>query len=71
VSADGRTLYVAAMVPVRSVSTIRMRSSRTFYPNEADQIQVSGGGPTGLALDERRGRLYVLTASTMESPWSM
>jgi hypothetical protein len=35
----------------------------TFNPKttSANYIQVSGGGPSGLALDEARGRLYVMT----------
>ena len=33
----------------------------TFFPSAHDQIPVSGGGPTGLVLDEPRNRLYVLT----------
>ncbi len=33
----------------------------TFVPSEANQIPVTGGGPTGLALDARGGLLYVLT----------
>jgi YVTN family beta-propeller protein len=33
----------------------------TFVPSTANQIPVSGGGPTGMVLDEARGRLYVLT----------
>ena len=33
----------------------------SFYPDVFDQIPVSGGGPTGLALDEANNRLYVMT----------
>jgi hypothetical protein len=33
----------------------------TFVPSTADQIPVSGGGPSGVVLDETRHRLYVLT----------
>jgi len=32
-----------------------------FYPDLADQVPVSGGGPTGVVLDESRERLYVTT----------
>src|SRR5262249_45759149 len=32
-----------------------------FVPSTANQIPLSGGGPTGLVLDEAHGRLYVLT----------
>ena len=33
----------------------------TFAPSAPNHIAVSGGGPSGLVLDEARGRLYVLT----------
>jgi len=62
VSADGTTLYLAAAgsgkVAVLPASQVE---SDTYLPDAADHIAVSGGGPTGLVLDEPRGRLYVLT----------
>jgi DNA-binding beta-propeller fold protein YncE len=62
VSSDGKTLYVAALgsgkVGVYSTASLE---ADTFVPNEADQIAVSGGGPTGLVLDDGKKRLYVLT----------
>jgi hypothetical protein len=33
----------------------------SFVPDAANQVTVSGGGPSGVVLDEARGRLYVLT----------
>jgi hypothetical protein len=33
----------------------------SFVPDPATHIQLSGGGPSGIALDEARGRAYVLT----------
>ena len=33
----------------------------TFTPDTANQILLSGGGPTGVLLDESTARLYVLT----------
>jgi hypothetical protein len=33
----------------------------SFVPDAGDHIQLSGGGPSGLVLDEARNRLYVLT----------
>ena len=62
VSSDGADLYVAAMgsSKVGVFSTAEIEND-TFVPNDADHIPVSGGGPTGLVLDEARGRLYVLT----------
>jgi len=62
VSPDGRTLYVAALGSSKvGIYDTAALEHDTFVPNEGDQIQVSGGGPTGLVLDSRRGRLYVLT----------
>ncbi len=62
VTGDGSTLYVAALgsSKVGVLNTAALEAD-SFIPSEADQIPVSGGGPAGLALDEARGRLYVLT----------
>jgi DNA-binding beta-propeller fold protein YncE len=62
ISRDGSTLYVAAFGSgkVGVFSTAALEAD-TFVPDLAEQIVLSGGGPSGLALDERRGRLYVLT----------
>jgi DNA-binding beta-propeller fold protein YncE len=62
VTPDGRTLYVAALgsSKVGVLSTHELETD-TFVPSEANQIPVTGGGPTGLALDARGGLLYVLT----------
>jgi DNA-binding beta-propeller fold protein YncE len=61
-TADGSTLFVAAFgtseVAVYDTGELENDS---FVPNVANQIHVSGGGPSGLAMDEKRGRLYVLT----------
>ncbi|HSP99106.1 MAG TPA: hypothetical protein VL049_17930 [Candidatus Dormibacteraeota bacterium] len=60
-ASDG-TLYVAAFgssaVGVFASDAIE---NDTFTPDAGDQIAVSGGGPSGLALDEANQRLYVLT----------
>jgi DNA-binding beta-propeller fold protein YncE len=60
-ASDG-TLYVAAFgssaVGVLSSSELE---SDSFVPDAAHHIEVSGGGPAGLALDEANHRLYVLT----------
>jgi DNA-binding beta-propeller fold protein YncE/mono/diheme cytochrome c family protein len=58
---DG-TLYVAAFgsSQVGMFDTTELEND-TFVPNAADHIELSGGGPTGLALDEANHRLYVLT----------
>lgn len=61
ITKDGRTLYVAAVgsSEVAVYNTAQLEND-TFIPDTANQIHVSGGGPTGLALDEDKGRLYVL-----------
>jgi len=62
VSADGATLYVAAFGSSKvGVFDTAALESDTFVPDAADHIAVSGGGPTGLVLDEAHGRLYVMT----------
>jgi DNA-binding beta-propeller fold protein YncE len=62
VTSDGDTLFVAAFgsSKVGVFSTAELESD-TFVPDATDHIEVSGGGPAGLVLDEPRGRLYVLT----------
>jgi YVTN family beta-propeller protein len=62
VSADGTTLFVAAFgsSKIGVVDTAALEGG-TFTPDADDHIAVSGGGPTGLVLDEARSRLYVLT----------
>jgi DNA-binding beta-propeller fold protein YncE len=62
VTDNGATLYVAALGSgkVGVFSTAQLETN-TFVPSTASQIPVSGGGPTGLVLDEDRGRLYVMT----------
>ncbi len=64
VSSDGGTLYVAAFgsskVGVFKSSTLE---DDTFNPvtDSANYIPISGGGVSGLVLDEGRGLLYVMT----------
>ena len=62
VSSDGATLYVAAFgsskVGVFSTAALEADS---FTPSPTAHWPVSGGGPSGLVLDEAEGRLYVLT----------
>ena len=62
VTADGQTLYVAALgsSKVGIFSTCDLESD-AFVPSVANQIPVTGGGPTGLALDDQDGVLFVLT----------
>ena len=62
VSSDGAKLYVAAFGSSEiGVFDTAALEDDSFVPDAASHIPVSGGGPTGLALDEARGRLYVLT----------
>ena len=64
VSGDGSTIYVAAFgsSKIGVFDTAALRDG-SFDPRvtSAGYIPVSGGGPSGLVLDEARGRLYVLT----------
>jgi DNA-binding beta-propeller fold protein YncE len=62
VSSNGATLYVAAFGSSRlGVYSTAELEADTFVPDTSNQIALSGGGPTGLVLDEARGRLYALT----------
>jgi len=62
VSGDGTALYVAAFgsSKIGVFSTTELEAD-TFTPSAAAHIPVSGGGPTGLVLDEAHGRLYAFT----------
>jgi YVTN family beta-propeller protein len=62
VSGDGATLYVAALGSdkVGVFSTAQLETD-TFVPSAGSHISVSGGGPTGLVLDEDRSQLFVMT----------
>jgi DNA-binding beta-propeller fold protein YncE len=62
ITGDGSTLYVAAFGSSKvGVYASNQLENDTFVPNVASQVAVTGGGPSGLALDEARGRLYVMT----------
>jgi DNA-binding beta-propeller fold protein YncE len=62
VTRDGATLYVAGFGSSRiGIYDTAALENDSFVPSAADQIAVSGGGPTGLVLDEAHGRIYVLT----------
>jgi len=62
VSPDGHTLFVAALGSSKvGVFSTRQLESDSFVPSPSNQISLTGGGPTGLALDHREGVLYVLT----------
>jgi YVTN family beta-propeller protein len=64
VSSDGNTLYVAAFGSSKiGVFNTAELENNTFNPvtESSNYITVSGGGPSGLALDEARGLLYATT----------
>ncbi len=62
VSADGSTLYVAAFGSSKiGVFNTAELENDSFVPNAANHIPLTGGGPTGIVLDEPRNRLYVFT----------
>ncbi len=62
ISSDGATLYVAAFgsskVGVFNTATLENNS---FTPSAANHINVSGGGPSGLVINEARNQLYAFT----------
>jgi DNA-binding beta-propeller fold protein YncE len=64
VTSNGQTLFVTAFgsSKIGVFDTAQLRNN-TFDPRQlsASYIPVSGGGPSGLALDEARGRMYVMT----------
>jgi len=55
-------LYVAAFGSSKvGVFDVAAVENDSFVPNAANHIELSGGGPSGLVLDEANERLYVLT----------
>jgi DNA-binding beta-propeller fold protein YncE len=62
ISSDGQTLYVAAFGSSKvGVFNTAELEANTFTPSSANHILVSGGGPSGVILNEAANRLYVLT----------
>ncbi len=62
ISSNGQTLYVTAFSSSKlGVFDTAALENDTFVPSSASHIELSGGGPSGVVLDEARGRLYVLT----------
>lgn len=62
ITGDGNTLYVAAHGSDKiGVFDTGALEAGALWPDPAHQLQVSGGGPTGVLLDETRDRLYVMT----------
>ncbi len=62
ITRDGSSLYVPMFgtSEVAVYNTAQLEAD-SFVPNSDDQIHVSGGGPSGIVLDESRERAYVLT----------
>jgi DNA-binding beta-propeller fold protein YncE len=63
-TSNGRTLFVAAFGSSKiGVFDTAALENDTFDPKNisVNYIPVTGGGPSGLILDEARGRLYVMT----------
>jgi len=64
VTGNGQTLFLAAFgsSKIGVFDTAQLRNN-TFDPNQtsANYIPVTGGSPSGLVLDEARGKLYVMT----------
>jgi len=62
ISSNGKTLYVAAFGSSKiGVFDTEKLENNTFVPDTANQIQLTGGGPAGVVLNEQGNRLYVLT----------
>jgi DNA-binding beta-propeller fold protein YncE len=62
VTSDGSKLYVAAFGSSRiGIYDTAALENDSFVPSAANQIALTGGGPTGIVLDEARGRIYALT----------
>lgn len=61
-SRDGSTLFVAALGSSKiAVYKTKTLENNTFTPDIKQQIKLSGGGPTGMVMDESGQRLYVMT----------
>jgi YVTN family beta-propeller protein len=62
ISGDGKTLFIAAKGSDKvGIFDIVKLENNTFVPGSTNHVHTSGGGPSGLLLDEARGRLYVTT----------
>jgi DNA-binding beta-propeller fold protein YncE len=62
ISKDGKSLYVAAQGSSKlAVYDTASIESGTSTPNAANQVLLTGGGPTGVALAEGAGLAFVLT----------
>jgi len=66
ISSNGSKLYVAAFGSnkVGILDTAKLEDD-SFVPDGSNQVVVSGGGPSGVMLDEAHHRLYVTTRFDM------
>ena len=61
-TADGSKVYVSAFGSSKvGIYTPAQIEADSFTPDTANQIEVTGGGPTGIVLDEAHSRMFVLT----------
>jgi DNA-binding beta-propeller fold protein YncE len=62
VSNDGNWLYVTAFGSSKlGIFSTGQLEDDSFVPDTRNQVLLTGGGPSGVALDEARSALYVLT----------
>jgi len=62
ISQDGQTLYVSGFGSSKiAVFDTTELEDDTFTPNAQNQVELSAGGPSGIALDEPNNRAFVLT----------
>jgi YVTN family beta-propeller protein len=62
ISSNGSTLYVAALGSDKiGVYSTHELEQNMYWPDPCDHIELSGGGPTGVVLDDTKKRLYVMT----------
>lgn len=62
VTRDGKTLFVAAFGSSKiGIYDTRQLEQNSFVPDTRNQIPVTGGGPSGMVLDEANNRMYVMT----------
>jgi len=62
ISSDGSTLYVAAYGSSKvGVFNTQTLENDSFVPSSSNHINITGGGPSGLLLNESRNQLYVFT----------
>ncbi|WP_331351335.1 hypothetical protein [Cellvibrio sp. UBA7671] len=62
ISDSGKTLYVAGFGSQKiGVYKTNALDRDSFTPSADAQIQLSGGGPSGLVLDDANNRLFVMT----------